>query len=184
MRKILLTLLLVPVALSAQPRAKNVILFLADAGGLSTIAAASLHAYGEPRRLYVQRMPHIGLSDTTTASQIVSDSAAGMTAIVTGEKTHNGVISQSATAVRKKSETRCCSSPPITPSICGCAAARSARPGWMDWRRRKPRPQRDQSEPRRSEWATVTPARKSWRRHRGPAPSAFVASWRIRTSSA
>jgi len=104
MRKILLALLLVPVALSAQPRAKNVILFLADAGGLSTIAAASLHGYGAPRRLYVQRMPHIGLSDTTTASQLVTDSAAGMTAIVTGEKTHNGVISQSATAVRKKSD--------------------------------------------------------------------------------
>ena len=104
MRKVLLALMLVPVALSAQPRAKNVILFLADAGGLSTIAAASLHGYGAPRRLYVQRMPHIGLSDTTTASQIVSDSAAGMTAIVTGEKTHNGVISQSAAAVRKKSD--------------------------------------------------------------------------------
>ena len=102
MRSVLLALLLLPVALSAQPRAKNVILFLADAGGLSTIAAASLHGYGAPRRLYVQRMPHIGLSDTTTASQIVTDSAAGMTAIVTGEKTHNGVISQSATAVRKK----------------------------------------------------------------------------------
>ena len=104
MRKVLFVLLLVPVALSAQPRAKNVILFLADAGGLSTIAAASLHGYGAPRRLYVQRMPHVGLSDTTTASQIVTDSAAGMTAIVTGEKTHNGVISQSATAVRKKSD--------------------------------------------------------------------------------
>jgi alkaline phosphatase len=104
MRKVLLALLLLPVALSAQPRAKNVILFLADAGGLSTITAASLHGYGAPRRLYVQRMPHIGLSDTTTASQVVSDSAAGMTAIVTGEKTLNGVISQSATAVRKKSD--------------------------------------------------------------------------------
>jgi alkaline phosphatase len=104
MRRVILALLLIPVALSAQPRAKNVILFLADAGGLSTIAAASLHGYGAPRRLYVQRMPYIGLSDTTTASQIVSDSAAGMTAIVTGEKTHNGVIAQSATAVRKKSD--------------------------------------------------------------------------------
>jgi alkaline phosphatase len=49
-------------------------------------------------------MAHIGLSDTSTASQIVSDSAAGMTAIVTGEKTHNGVIGQSATTVRKKSD--------------------------------------------------------------------------------
>ena len=104
MRKAFFAVLLVPVALSAQARAKNVILFLADAGGLSTISAASLHGYGAPRRLYVQRMPHIGLSDTTTASQIVTDSAAGMTAIVTGEKTHNGVISQSATAVRKKAD--------------------------------------------------------------------------------
>ena len=104
MRKLLLTLLLLPIALSAQTRAKNVILFLADAGGLSTLAAASLHGYGAPRRLFVQRMPHIGLSDTSTATQIVTDSAAGMTAIVTGEKTINGVVSQSATAVRKKSD--------------------------------------------------------------------------------
>ena len=104
MRKAVLVLLLLPIALSAQTRATNVILFLADAGGLSTLAAASLHGYGAPRRLYVQRMPHIGLSDTSTATQIVTDSAAGMTAIVTGEKTHNGVISQSAAAVRKKAD--------------------------------------------------------------------------------
>jgi alkaline phosphatase len=104
MRRLLIALLLAPVALSAQPLAKNVILFLADAGGLSTLAAASLHGYGAPRRLYIQRMPHIGLSDTSTATQIVTDSAAGMTAIVTGEKTLNGVISQSATAVRKKAD--------------------------------------------------------------------------------
>jgi alkaline phosphatase len=102
MRQALLVLLLVPVTLSAQSRARNVILFLADAGGLSTIAAASLHAYGEPRRLFVQRMPHIGLSDTSTASQFVTDSAAGMTAIVTGRRTHNGVVGQSAAAVRGK----------------------------------------------------------------------------------
>jgi len=104
MRKLLLTVLLLPIALSAQAQAKNVILFLADAGGLSTLAAASLHGYGAPRRLFVQRMPHIGLSDTSTATQIVTDSAAGMTAIVTGQKTINGVVSQSATAVRKKSD--------------------------------------------------------------------------------
>ena len=102
MRRALLTLLFVPVALSAQPRARNVILFLADAGGTSTIAAASLHGYGAPRRLFVQRMPHIALSETSSASSLVTDSAAGMTAIVTGERTNNGVIGQSRTAVRKK----------------------------------------------------------------------------------
>jgi alkaline phosphatase len=100
----LLVLLLVPVALAAQPRARNVILFLADAGGTSTIAAASLHGYGAPRRLFIQRLPHIALSDTTSASNIVTDSAAGMTAIVAGEKTNNGVVGQSAAAVRKKQD--------------------------------------------------------------------------------
>lgn len=104
-RTFLVLVLLVPVALAAQaPGARNVILFLADAGGTSTIAAASLHGYGEARRLYIQNMPHIGLSDTSTASQLVTDSAAGMTAIVTGERTHNGVIGQSAAAVRKEKD--------------------------------------------------------------------------------
>jgi alkaline phosphatase len=104
MKKILVALVLLPAALSAQGRAKNVILFLADAGGTSTLAAASLHGHGAPRRLFVQNMPHIGLSDTTTASQIVSDSAAGMTAIVTGHKTQNGVIAMSASTIRGKQD--------------------------------------------------------------------------------
>ena len=104
MRKTLLALLLVPVAVSAQSRAKNVILFLADAGGVSTIAAASLHGYGAPRRLFVQRMPNIGLSETSSASSLVTDSAAGMTAIVTGQRTHNGMIGQSASGVRGKTD--------------------------------------------------------------------------------
>ena len=88
-----------------KPLAKNVVLFLADAGGTSVIAAASLHAHGAPNKLFMQRqLPHVGLSDTSTASQIVSDSAAGMTAIVTGQRTHNGVIAQSAATVRGKQD--------------------------------------------------------------------------------
>jgi len=81
-------------------RARNVILFLGDGTGPATVNAASIHGYGEPRRLFLQNLPHIGLSETSSASGWVCDSAAGMTAIVTGAKTHNGVISQSATAVR------------------------------------------------------------------------------------
>jgi alkaline phosphatase len=85
--------------------AKNVVLFLADAGGTSVITAASLHAHSAPNRLFMQQqLPHVGLSDTSTASQIVSDSAAGMTAIVTGQRTHNGVIAQSAAAVPGKQD--------------------------------------------------------------------------------
>lgn len=90
--------------LPAAPKAKNVILFLADAGGTSTIHAASVHGHGGTRKLFVQSMPHIGLSDTSTPSAWVSDSAAGMTAIVTGTKTHNGVVSMGPDTVRGKQD--------------------------------------------------------------------------------
>lgn len=93
-------LLFIP-GLAAQDRAKNVILFLGDAGGIPTVNAASIYGYDGPHRLFVQKMPHIGLSETSSASQWVTDSAAGMTAIVTGHKTHNGVISQSDAAIRR-----------------------------------------------------------------------------------
>lgn len=87
-------MLLGATALLAQQRAKNVILFLGDAGGIPTLNAASIHGYKEPRALYLQHMPHIALSETSSTSSWVTDSAAGMTAIVTGQKTDNGVISQ------------------------------------------------------------------------------------------
>lgn len=104
MKKVLVAILLMPALLSAQGRAKNVVLFLADAGGIPTITAASLYSQGVSRGLFIQKMPNIALSDTSTASQIVTDSAAGMTAIVTGARTHNGVISQAADTVRGKSD--------------------------------------------------------------------------------
>ncbi len=99
-RLVFALVLVVPVTLAADRRAKNVILFLADAGGISTINAASLHGYGAPRRLFLQRMPHIALSDTSSASRFVTDSAAGMTAIVTGHKTNNNMVAQSASGER------------------------------------------------------------------------------------
>lgn len=89
-------ILLAGASLFAQQRAKNIVLFLGDAGGLSTLNAASIHGYREPRSLYIQRMPHIGLSETSSTDSWVTDSAAGMTAIVTGRKTANGVLSQAA----------------------------------------------------------------------------------------
>ena len=77
----------------AAEHAKNVILFLTDGNGPSTWNAASLYGYGRPQALFVQTMPHLGMSDTSSANNWVTDSAAGMTAIVTGEKTDNAVIS-------------------------------------------------------------------------------------------
>jgi alkaline phosphatase len=82
--------------------ARNVILFIGDAGGLPTLNAASLYGYDRPQALFIQKMPNIALMDTSTASNWVTDSAAGMTAIVTGRKTQNGVLSQADDAVRGK----------------------------------------------------------------------------------
>jgi alkaline phosphatase len=113
MRKYLVTLLVVSAALAAggaayskskPAKAKNVILFLADAGGIPTLNAASIHGYSAPQKLYVQSWKEMGLSDTSTASQWVTDSAAGMTAIVTGQRTHNGVLSQAADSERGKKD--------------------------------------------------------------------------------
>ena len=83
-----------------QPRAKNVIVFLADAAGVSTVHAASLHGYGEPLSLHVQKWPHLGLSEMSPVDEWKSDSANGMSSIMTGVKTRNGVISQGPDAVR------------------------------------------------------------------------------------
>jgi alkaline phosphatase len=88
----------------ASPPARNVILFLGDAAGLATLHGASVHGYGQPRGLYIHTLPHLALAETSTASEWVTDSAAGMTAIVTGCKTHNGVVAQSDSAVCKGRE--------------------------------------------------------------------------------
>lgn len=105
---LLLSCAIVPAAPGQQqpPRAKNVILFLADAGGLSTLHAASLLEYNAPQKLHIQSWKNLGLSDTSPVERWVSDSANGMTAIVTGVKTQNGIISQGPDVVRGEKDGR------------------------------------------------------------------------------
>ena len=106
LRVVLALAVLLPGSLaSAGPgRAKNVIVFLADAAGIPTLNAASLHGYGAPLKLHVQSWPYLGLSETSASDEFVTDSASGMTAIVTGQKTHNAVISQAPDGVRGKTD--------------------------------------------------------------------------------
>lgn len=104
---VLVALLAPPAGPAPPPRhARNVILFLADAAGIPTLNAASLYAYQAPLKLHVQTWPYVGLSDTSPVGAFVSDSANGMTAIITGEKTRNGVISQGPEAVRNQKDGR------------------------------------------------------------------------------
>lgn len=88
----------------ATERAHNVILFLGDAGGIPTLHAASVYGHNDSQALFLQHMPHLALMDTSAADRWVTDSAAGMTALVTGQKTNNSVLSESAAAVPQKSD--------------------------------------------------------------------------------
>ncbi len=101
---LLTALALAAVPLPAAEKARNVILFVGDAAGVATVHGASVHEYGKPLSLYLQTMPHLAMVETSTAGAWVTDSAASMTAIVTGRKTNNGVIAQSAAAVRGKKD--------------------------------------------------------------------------------
>jgi len=100
--KLLVTLLLVSCSagpLAAQEsKAKNVVLFIADGGGVSSLSAASIYGYNKPNGLYVQSTPHLELADTSTASAWIPDGTASATAWATGVKSNNGIVAQSASA--------------------------------------------------------------------------------------
>jgi len=87
-------------------RAKNVILFLGDGMGISTVTAARIFEgqlrgeSGEENELSFERFPDVALAKTYNTNQQTPDSAGTMTAIVTGEKTRAGVISVDASIDR------------------------------------------------------------------------------------
>lgn len=87
-------------AAPAFAQARNVILFVGDGVGVSSLNAAGICGYGKPQALYLQHMPQLALADTSTAKEWVSDAAASATAWATGHKGRNGVISQTPTAER------------------------------------------------------------------------------------
>ena len=80
-------------------RAKNIILFIGDGMGVSTVTAARIlegqlrGESGEENLLSFDRFPHVALSKTYNTNQQTPDSAGSMSAIMTGEKTRAGVIS-------------------------------------------------------------------------------------------
>jgi len=79
--------------------ARNVILFIGDGMGVSTVTAARIFAgqaaglAGEEHSLVFETFPHLALVKTYNTNQQVPDSAGTATAIYTGHKTRAGVIS-------------------------------------------------------------------------------------------
>ncbi len=80
-------------------RAKNVILIVGDGMGISTLTAARIlegqmkGQTGEENRLSFETFPYLGLSKTYSWDQQTSDSAPTMTAMSTGYKTREGMLS-------------------------------------------------------------------------------------------
>ena len=87
-------------------RAKNVILFVGDGMGLTTVTAARIlegqlrGQPGEENRLSFERFPHVALAKTYNTNQQTPDSAGTITALVTGAKTRAGVLSVDETVDR------------------------------------------------------------------------------------
>lgn len=87
-------------------RAKNVILFVGDGLGISTITASRIlegqlkGKTGEENRLSFETLPYAALSKTYSWDQQTSDSAPTMTAIVTGYKAREGMLSVAHTTAR------------------------------------------------------------------------------------
>lgn len=70
-------------------RARNIILMIGDGMGLEHISCALVLNHG---KLNMTSMPVTGLSLTTSADNLITDSAAGGTALASGQKTANGHV--------------------------------------------------------------------------------------------
>lgn len=81
-----------------QPRAKNVILFIGDGMGISTITAARIYEAqkrgetGEENSLSFENFPNVALVKTYNTNAQVPDSAGTATAMHSGQKTRIGVL--------------------------------------------------------------------------------------------
>lgn len=79
-------------------RAKNVILFIGDGMGITTITAARIFdgqrhgTAGEENQLAFETFPHVALSKTYSVNAQVAESAATATALLSGVKTNEEVI--------------------------------------------------------------------------------------------
>lgn len=91
---------------AARGRARNLVLFIGDGMGMTTIAAARIlegqrmGAPGEEHRLVFEDFPHTAFSRTYNTDRQTPDSAGTMTAMATGVKTRMGVLAVGPSAPR------------------------------------------------------------------------------------
>jgi alkaline phosphatase len=91
--------------------AKNVIIFIGDGMNIPTVSAArilegqTLGKKGEEHVLSFEKLTHVALSKTYCTNAQVTDSAAAMTAIITGVKTKDGMLSVNQDVTPHKAST-------------------------------------------------------------------------------
>lgn len=73
---------------SPTEKPENVILMIGDGMGLAQITAG----WVANQQLYIEKTTHTGLVKTNAADNLITDSAAGATAMATGTKSYNGAI--------------------------------------------------------------------------------------------
>lgn len=73
--------------------AENVILIIGDGMGFGAIQIARNFLMGPDGRFTFEEFPHVAIVTTHSLDNLVTDSAAAATAIATGHKTNNGMIS-------------------------------------------------------------------------------------------
>ena len=70
-------------------KVKNIILLIGDGMGLSQVSASQFY---NKKTSNFERFPVIGLTKTSSASDLITDSAAAATAFASGIKTYNGAL--------------------------------------------------------------------------------------------
>lgn len=91
-------------------KAKNIILFIGDGMGISTVTGSRIFegqqrgVDGERNQLSFEKLPYLALSKTYSANQQTPDSAPTMSAILTGVKTNDGVLSLNQSVTRDETD--------------------------------------------------------------------------------
>jgi alkaline phosphatase len=85
----------------AAGKAKNVIFFLGDGMGPTTVTATRIYVYGESGKLQMETLPRTALIKTFSRDAQTTDSAPSMAAYMTGVKMNNEVLSMSPETVAR-----------------------------------------------------------------------------------
>ncbi|MCK6445345.1 MAG: alkaline phosphatase [Planctomycetes bacterium] len=74
------------------PQVKNIILFVGDGMGVSTVTATRIYSVGIEGSLMMDQMPYVALNRTYSSDAITTDSAPSASAMCSGVRTNNGVL--------------------------------------------------------------------------------------------